>query len=118
MYYIYIIFAVFISFNLKCQVNMNSDIKNLIDTSISISKEKGINGFKIQIYMGANREEAENIRKKFIKYYPKIKIEYIHESPYYKIRVGKYYSKRRAYRYLKKIKKQFRKIYIVNVKIK
>ena len=42
MYYIYIIFAVFISFNLKCQVNMNSDIKNLIDTSISISKEKGI----------------------------------------------------------------------------
>ena len=64
MYYIYIIFAVFISFNLKCQVNMNSDIKNLIDTSISISKEKGINGFKIQIYMGANREEAENTRKK------------------------------------------------------
>ena len=118
MYYIYIIFVFFISLNLKCQVNMNSDIRNLIDTSIIISKEKGINGFKIQIYMGSNREEAENTRKKFIKYYPKIKTEYIHESPYYKIRVGKYYSKRQAYRYLKKIKKQFRNIYIVNVKIK
>ena len=113
------VFLVLFSFsNTHSQVNISKNIQSLVDTSIFISKKQGVNGFKIQIYMGSDREEAEKIRKTFIKHYPRVKIEYKHEAPYYKIRVGKYYSKRKAYRYLKKIRKKFRNSYLVNVKIK
>ena len=33
--------------------------------------------------MGADREEAEKIRKTFIKHYPRVKIEYKHASSMY-----------------------------------
>lgn len=118
MSYLCVFFLFFSFLNTHSQVNVSKNIQSLVDSSTSISKKKGINGFKIQIYMGADREEAEKIRKTFIKYYPRVKIEYKHEAPYYKIRVGKYYSKRQAYRYLKKIRRKFRNSYLVNVKIK
>ena len=118
MSYLFVFFVFFSYLNAHSQINISKNIQSLVDTSIVISKKKGINGFKIQIYMGSDREEAERIRKNFIKHYPRVKIEYKHEAPYYKIRVGKYYSKRQAYRYLKKIRKKFRNSYLVNVKIK
>ncbi len=118
MSYLCVVFVLFSFTNAHSQVSISKNIQSLVDTSIVISKKKGVNGFKIQIYMGSDREEAEKIRKTFIKHYPRVKIEYKHEAPYYKIRVGKYYSKRKAYRYLKKIRKNFRNSYLVNVKIK
>ena len=37
--------------------------------------------------MGSDRRRLKKIRKTFIKHYPRVKIEYKHEAPYYKIRV-------------------------------
>ena len=118
MKYISLIFCIFFGINSICQINIDNNIIKIVDTSIIIAKKKGIDGYKIQIYMGSDRQEAEKIRKQFIKNFPKIKTYYVHIAPYYKIRVGKYYSKRRAYRYLRKINKQFKNAYIINVKIK
>ena len=65
--YILFIFCVCFSVNSICQINIDRDIIKLVDTSIIIAKKKGIDGYKIQIYMGSDRQEAEKIRKQFIK---------------------------------------------------
>ena len=118
MNYILTIILLLFSTILYSQINIDENISKLIDTSIIVDKTYGVNGYKIQIHIGHDRERAEEIKKRFIKYYPKIKTEYIQEAPYYKILVGEYYSKIKAYRNLKKIKKKFRNSYIKNVRIK
>jgi SPOR domain len=60
-----------------------------------------VQGFRICIYTGNNREEAMAAKLKFMKKYPGVRSYMSYNTPYYKIKVGDFADKKAAQKMLK-----------------
>ena len=60
-------------------------------------------GYRVNIYSGSNRSAALNAKRKFMRSYGGTPSYMSYISPYFKIRVGNYASKKSAYRMLRKL---------------
>lgn len=60
-------------------------------------------GYRVNIYSGASRSEAINIKRKFMRKYGGTRSYMSYITPYFKIRVGNFASKKSAYRFLRKV---------------
>lgn len=79
-----------------------------------------INGYRIQIaaYSGVNsKSQAENAKNSFNNLFPYTRAYLIYNEPYFKVRVGNYYSRLQAYKDLEAIKLTYPSAYIVPDKI-
>ena len=79
-----------------------------------------INGYRIQIaaYSGVNsKSQAEYAKNSFNNLFPYTKAYLIYNEPYFKVRVGNYYSRLQAYKDLETIKLTYPSAYIVPDKI-
>ena len=79
-----------------------------------------INGYRIQIaaYSGVNsKSQAEYAKNSFNNLFPYTKAYIIYTEPYFKVRVGNYYSRLQAYKELENIKLTYPSAYIVPDKI-
>ncbi len=79
-----------------------------------------INGYRIQIaaYSGVNsKSQAEYAKNSFNNLFPYTKAYIIYTEPYFKVRVGNYYSRLEAYKELENIKLTYPSAYIVPDKI-
>jgi hypothetical protein len=52
-----------------------------------------IKGYRVQIYSGSNRVDANKIKSDFLETYMGEKIYFDYKQPYYKVRVGDYRTK-------------------------
>ncbi len=98
---------------LRGDVRINELVKRRAATSAAGT---GIDGWRIQIYNSSGRvarDEANDVRTKFLNKYPDLKAYLIYQPPYFKIRVGDYRSKQEAYKMYKQIVKQFPVSYLV-----
>ena len=55
-----------------------------------------IKGFRVQIYSGSNRIDANKVKSDFLETYMGEKIYFDYKQPYYKVRVGDYRTKLEA----------------------
>ena len=108
------------------QVNIyqSSSIKTLVNKFISINqKQRGIKGYRIQIFSASEqqaREAANKKRSKFVSTYPDFDYRLIYplyQPPFFKIRVGDYRTKEEALKFYKQVVKQFPNSYIVKAVI-
>ena len=79
-----------------------------------------INGYRIQIaaYSGVNsKSQAEYAKNSFNNLFPYTKAYLIYNEPYFKVRVGNYFTRLQAYRDLETIKLTYPSAYIVPDKI-
>lgn len=79
-----------------------------------------VNGYRIQIaaYSGINsRSQAEYAKNSFSNLFPYTKAYLIYNEPYFKVRVGNYYSRLDAYKDLVTIQLTYPSAYIVPDKI-
>ena len=79
-----------------------------------------INGYRIQIaaYSGVNsKSQAEAARNSFNNLFPYTKSYLIYNEPYFKVRVGNYYTRLQAYKDLETIRETYPSAYIVQDKI-
>ncbi len=60
-------------------------------------------GYRVNIYSGSNRTTALNTKRKFMRAYRGTPSYMTYITPYFKIRVGNYVSKKTAYRMLRKL---------------
>ena len=60
-------------------------------------------GYRVNIYSGSSRTAAINMKKKFMRSHRGVRSYMSYISPYFKIRVGNYASKKSAYRMLRKL---------------
>ena len=77
------------------EINMQEGISELMEKNqqINLLKE-GVEGYCVQIYLGTSREQAQRIKYKFMKQFPKIKsVSYERVSPNWKVKVGKFRTK-------------------------
>lgn len=52
--------------------------------------EQKIKGYRIQIFLGSNRKQANKIKSEFLIDYPREKIYLVYKQPYFKLLVGDY----------------------------
>lgn len=79
-----------------------------------------INGYRIQIaaYSGVNsKSQAEYAKNSFSSLFPYTKAYLVYTEPYFKVRVGNYYTRLQAYKDLEDIKLTYPSAYIVPDKI-
>jgi hypothetical protein len=82
----------------------------------SVSEQKGINGYRIQIYFGNGkhaRDVSNKTRVEFISKNKNIKAYIQYENPYFKVRVGDFRNKTEALNILEKIKSDYPDAFIV-----
>ena len=80
-----------------------------------------INGYRIQIaaYSGVNsKSQAESARYSFNNLFPYTQSYLIYKVPYFKVRVGNYYTRLQAFKDLETIRETYPSAYIVPDKIK
>lgn len=119
------ILCVWCSISLSAQNSVHYDVEPAItqiqDDYISNWKKVGeINGYRIQIaaYSGVNsKSQAESARNSFNNLFPYTKSYLIYAEPYFKVRVGNYYSRLQAYKDLLNIQLTYPSAYIVPDKI-
>ena len=72
-----------------------------------------IKGYRVQVYFGAEKMKAKDVKSKFLSKYPDAKAYEIFETPYFKIRAGNFRTKLEAYQFQQKIKDAFPGAFIV-----
>ena len=76
-----------------------------------------IDGYRIKIHFGVDREAAKNVRSKFSAKFPEISTDEEYQQPNFVVLVGDYRTKLEAFEALKKIQVEFANAFIVKGKI-
>ncbi len=101
----------------KVQIFQDADIRVLMNNYVKEKKkEKGTNGYRVQIFFGSghkSRENANNTRNAFVSKYKNISAHVVFEEPNFKVRVGDFRSKSEALEVLVKVKEDYEGAYIV-----
>ena len=71
-------------------------VEVLHERYIKLNKEKGVMGWRLQIYSDTEREKAQEVRIKFLQNFPEVKAYMSHKSPYFKVVIGNFYTKLQA----------------------
>lgn len=77
----------------------------------------GMQGFRIQIFFGSDRKEANEARTKFLQLFPETEAYLVYQAPYYKVRVGDYRNQLEAQPVYRKVLTEFEKVFIVPDKV-
>ena len=79
-------------------------VEVLHERYLKLNKEKGVMGWRLQIYFDTEREKAQEVRIKFLQNFPEVKAYMSHKSPYFKVVIGNFYTKLQA----KKVQNEIR----------
>ncbi len=118
--------CVCLSLNIKAQTKIGSvKIKGetiYLDSIIDKKNRENsinqtINGYRIQLFSGNERNNANNIKTKFLRLYPDQTAYLAYNQPYFKIRVGDFRTKLDAKLFYNKIKGEFNECIIIADKI-
>ena len=98
-------------------VKMDPNITWLLQAHREVmERERGIPGFRIQIFMDAGNQARLNTqrsRAEFEAKHPEVRAYIVYEEPNFKLRVGDFRTRLDARRYLEKIKGEYPAAYIV-----
>lgn len=89
------------------KIKMDEKVGALLNRHIKLNKQKGLMGWRLQIFSDTDRETAQKIRKTFLLDFPEIPAYLTHKEPYFKVTIGNFYTKLQA----KKIKNNIGKKY-------
>ena len=107
---------------LKEPVRLYGHITEEIDSisNLIVIQNKKLNvrdGFVIQVYSNMDRDEALNIHNYCQDAFPDMPISLTYNQPNYRIKIGAFYEKLAATRFLNDIKKTFPKSIVITEKI-
>jgi len=105
----------------KVSIIQDTAITKLIEKHVAINKaDINLSGWRIQIYNSSGKEardEANEVRNKFMNTYSDIKAYLIYQPPFFKIRVGDYRTKADAFTMYKTLLSVYPLSYLVQEKI-
>ena len=106
----------------KVTVVKDARIDSLIALRIALNKNPGAtpgvytpasaNGFRVQIFMGSNRNDAYNAQSKFNELYPEMKTYIIYSEPNFKVRAGDFRTRLEASKLMEQLRSQFSSLFI------
>lgn len=90
-------------------------LDSLIEKNKNVnSANKTMKGYRIQLFSGTERNNANAIKTKFLKLFPDQTAYLIYNQPYFKIRVGDFRTKIDAEIFYNKIKAEFGECIIIS----
>jgi hypothetical protein len=99
-------------------VNADPRLQTLVNKHAEVNASGKEKGYRVQIYFGADKAKANEMKAKFLgRYSGDIKAYEVYEVPNFKIRVGDFRSRLDAYRFLKKIRSEFPSAFLVESEI-
>lgn len=104
----------------KAKLIVNNDA--YLDTAIQKNIDKNritnvVDGYRIQLFSGSERTNANALKTKFLKLYPETPAYLIYQQPYFKLRVGDYRNKIEAQQIFYKLQDDFGQVIIIPDKI-
>lgn len=98
----------------EAKFTVNQQLNAVLDSIDRINLEKKyIDGYTIQVYSGANREDALNAKKELTLKLPELESEIQFRQPTFRVRVGKYYTQLEAQKSYMAVKQIFQTAIIV-----
>ncbi len=89
----------------EVQVNEDPKITALYKIWTNNNRAMGkIDGWRVQIMASTDRMQVESSRSRFRVEYPDVSAEWVHEPPYYKLRVGAFRSKHEALAFIPQLR--------------
>ncbi len=106
------------SLGLRAQSNIvvqtAPEVERLLDAFIQANTaETKVSGWRVQILATADRQRLETVESNFKINYPSIPVDWVHASPYYKLRAGAFQTKQEAERLKYTLSGQFDGVYLV-----
>ena len=98
----------------KVEIIQAESIDKLMLKHLSINTEnETIEGFRIQIHFGGEREKAKLVKTKFLQQYPEVPAYEIYQQPNFKVRVGDFRTRLEAQKFMNEISSSFPSAFIV-----
>ena len=103
----------------KSEISADSKVTKLFERYLLENKKnQTIEGFRVQIHFGNDREKAKDIKTKFLTLYPQIEAYESYQQPNFRIRTGDFRTRYEALKFQKLIAANFPSSYIVSDNIK
>jgi hypothetical protein len=102
----------------RVKVISDPKLDTLIERHIEINKSlQTIDGYRIQLFSGSERNNANALRGKFKAEFPEEQVYLIYQQPYFKLRVGDFRNLIEAQEMYLKLQKSYEQLLIVPDKI-
>ena len=96
------------------RVNVDTDVQRVIDVwNETSARQTKVEGWRVQILATADRTRLETVERQFKVNYPSIPVDWVHNTPYYKLRAGAFRTKGEAERLKNTLGSQFEGVYLV-----
>jgi hypothetical protein len=100
-------------------ITKDSRVDDLIKKQKEINQQKQtIPGYRVQIYFGAIRQKATELKNEFSALHPEVASYLTYKQPNFKVRVGDFRTRLEAQKFLKNIQGQYATSFIVTDDIK
>jgi SPOR domain len=94
--------------NSDAQITEDPQITALMNRWVAYNLEhQEIRGWRIQIMASVDRRQMESARRVFEKRYPEYPVIFIHNEPYFHLKVGAFTTMQRAQAFLKKMQQDY-----------
>jgi len=95
------------------------NITQLIERHVELNRmTETVEGWRIQIYSTTDRSKLEAARGRFMNRYPQISVDWVHASPWYRLRAGAYANKLEATYALNQLKQYYQEAYLAKDRFK
>jgi len=112
------VLVISVSGQTKAKISTPPYLDSLVQKNIEKHKtEQTRVGYRIQLFSGTERNNANNLRNKFKTEFPDVPIYLIYQQPYYKLRVGDFRNKIEAQQLYLKIENEYEQLLIIPDKI-
>ncbi len=103
----------------RFEISQSPEIEELLGIHLDMNKRAGgIDGFRIQLYLGSNnnaKKEASDVKAKVLSLFQDENIYVMYEAPFWRVQVGDFRSKSESLELYRKLKKEFPSCYPVPV---
>ena len=100
-------------------VNVDPQVEGLLEMFQSSNRATTkITGWRVQILATTDRARLETVETDFKVNYPNIPVDWVHDTPYYKLRAGAFSTKQEAERLKYTLSRQFEGVYLVRADVK
>lgn len=92
----------------KIEIKEQPLIAQMMDQFVESNKARNtVDGWRIEILATTSRQQMENVMQSFQYRYPNLPIDWVHNNPYFKLRVGAFATKLEATHMLHVLKKDY-----------
>lgn len=99
-------------------IQRDANLDSLIIKNVEHNKtQNSMDGFRIQLFSGVERNNANALKTKFLKQFPNYPIYLIYQQPYFKLRAGDFRNKLEAQWLFNKLQQEYGEVLIVPDKI-